>query len=104
MLGFAQQVKDINNLMEQLGPLLTPEDPVLWIAYPKKSSKKYKSDLSRDHGWEAVGEAGFEGVRQIAIDSDWSALRFRKVAFIKTMKRNSKWAMTAQGKERTSKS
>jgi hypothetical protein len=28
--------------------------------------------------------AGFDSVRQIAIDEDWSALRFRRVEYIKS--------------------
>lgn len=78
------------------------EDALLWIAYPKKSSKRYKSDIHRDSTvWQALGALGFEGVRQVAIDEDWSALRFRKAEFIKQMKRDSKRAMSKKGKERT---
>lgn len=46
-------------------------DVVLWIAYPKKTSKKYACDFDRDQGWEPLGNAGFEAVRQVAIDEDW---------------------------------
>lgn len=53
------------------------EDALLWIAYPKKSGK-IRSDISRDNGWELVFAAGYEPVTQVAIDDDWSALRFRK--------------------------
>jgi hypothetical protein len=34
----------------------------------------------------------------IAIDEDWSAVRFRRAQFIKTMKRDKEWAMSAAGK------
>ena len=76
------------------------EDAILWFAYPKKSSKKYQADISRDEGWQPLGQLGFEGVRQIAIDEDWSALRFRRPTFIKTMSRDKKRAMGQEGKER----
>lgn len=56
---------------------LKPEG-VLWVAYPKLSSG-IKSDLTRDTGWSPVFAAGFQGVRQIAIDDTWSALRFKRV-------------------------
>jgi hypothetical protein len=59
-------------------------DGVLWFAYPKKTSKKYLSDIDRDHGWENLMNAGFYPVRQVAIDEDWSALRFRNARFIKS--------------------
>lgn len=59
-------------------------DGVLWFCYPKKTSKKYSSDLTRDHGWKALNESGFLGIRMVAIDDDWSAMRFRNVKFIKS--------------------
>jgi len=75
-------------------------DGLLWIAYPKKSSKRYKSDITRDIGWEAFGALDFEGVRMVAIDEDWSALRFRRVDYIKKMRRDPSWAMTEKGKKK----
>jgi hypothetical protein len=78
-------------------------DVVLWIAYPKGTSKRYTSELSRDSGWQLLGDLGFEGVRLVAIDDDWSALRFRRVAFIRSMQRDAKRAMSAAGKRRVKK-
>lgn len=57
-------------------------DAVLWFAYPKGTSKKFKCDFNRDSGWDVVRAAGFDAVRQVAIDADWSALRFRRMEFI----------------------
>lgn len=48
----------------------------LWFAHPKKSGA-VRSDLSRDAGWDVVTAAGLIPVTQIALDDDWSALRFR---------------------------
>lgn len=76
------------------------KDALLWWAYPKKSSKKYTSDIHRDHGWGPLGEFGFEAVRQVAIDDDWSALRFRKAGHIKTMTRDKSRAMSREGKKK----
>lgn len=59
-------------------------DGVLWFAYPKKTSKKYSSDIDRDHGWEFLLDRGFDKVRQVAINDDWSALRFRNIRYIKS--------------------
>src|SRR5215510_3924061 len=78
-------------------------DAIVWFAYPKGSSKRYKSDINRDSGWNALGRAGFEGVRMVAIDEDWSAVRFRRVEFIKTMARDKQRAMTKQGKKKVAK-
>ncbi len=60
-------------------------DGVLWICYPKKSSRNYKSDVDRDHGWKTLNNSGLHGVRMISIDDDWSALRFRHVRYIKSV-------------------
>ena len=73
-------------------------DGLLWFAYPKGTSKRYQCDFNRDTGWAILGEQGFEPVRAVAIDNDWSALRFRRVEYIKNMTRSS--AMTEKGKER----
>jgi hypothetical protein len=52
----------------------------------KGTSKKYSCDFNRDDGWEVLRQAGFDSVRQVAIDDDWSALRFRRFEFIKQSK------------------
>jgi len=72
-------------------------DAVLWIAYPKGTSRKYTCEFNRDSGWSILGAAGFEPVRQVAIDEDWSALRFRRVEHIKTMTRNPDGAISVSG-------
>ena len=51
---------------------------ILWVAYPKLSSK-LASDLSRDAIREAAPSFGLDTVSQIAIDADWSALRLKRV-------------------------
>ena len=58
-------------------------DAILWFAYPKRTSKRYRADFDRDHGWEVLRAGGFEPVRQVAIDADWSALRFRRSEFVR---------------------
>ena len=78
-------------------------DAILWIAYPKGTSKRYKCEFNRDDGWHVIGQVGFEGVRQVAIDKDWSALRFRRVEFIKSLTRAPERALTPAGKVRTAR-
>ena len=58
-------------------------DAVVWFAYPKGSSKRYSCEFNRDSGWNVIRDAGFESVRMVAIDEDWSALRFRRLEFVK---------------------
>lgn len=57
-------------------------DAIVWFAYPKGTSKRYASEISRDHGWQGLRALGFDTVRAVAIDEDWSALRFRRVEFV----------------------
>jgi len=59
-------------------------DGILWFCYPKKTSKKYKTDIDRDHGWKALNDSGLYGIRLVSIDEDWSAFRFRNKKFIKS--------------------
>jgi hypothetical protein len=51
-------------------------DGLLWIAYPKGSSK-VKTDVNRDSLWQAVKPTGWRAVRQVALDEVWSVMRFR---------------------------
>lgn len=98
-LAFVTQQKEI----DALAPRITAKaegDAVVWFVYPKQTSKKYKCDFNRDTGWAVLGAAGYEAVRMVAIDEDWSALRFRNVAFIKTMTRDATRAQTVEGKKR----
>lgn len=59
-------------------------DAILWFAYPKGSSKRHQCEFNRDSGWDVIRAAGFDSVRMVAIDEDWSALRFRRTEFIKS--------------------
>jgi hypothetical protein len=57
-------------------------DAVLWFAYPKGTSKRYACEFNRDTGWQLIRDAGFVSVRMVAIDEDWSALRFRRLEYV----------------------
>lgn len=99
-LAFVTQQAELDRLITAV-TTKAAGDVLIWFAYPKKSSKSYTCDFDRDTGWEVLGQAGFEPVRQVAIDADWSALRFRRAEYIKTMRRDPKRAMSATGKQRT---
>ncbi|MGV3278614.1 hypothetical protein ACFX5K_03090 [Rickettsiales bacterium LUAb2] len=98
---FVNDATEVKNIITDINNKLIG-DCILWFAYPKKSSKKYKSNISRDSGFQVLGDYGFEPVSIIAIDEDFSALRFRKVEFIKTMKRNPNYTLSALGKAKAS--
>ena len=94
------------NEVDTLGKAIAKKaegDAVIWFAYPKGSSKNYKSEINRDSGWKVLGDAGFEPVRMVAIDEDFSAVRFRRVEFIKTLTRGKEHRMSAQGKARAAR-
>jgi hypothetical protein len=101
-LAFVTKQTELNALARSITSK-AEGDAIIWFAYPKKSSKRYRCEFNRDSGWGALGEAGYEGVRQVAIDEDWSALRFRRTEFIKTLRRNPAIAMSELGKKRTAK-
>ena len=52
---------------------------LLWVSYPKRG-KGVETDINRDLGWAPLRDAGWGGVRQIAIDETSSAMRFRPTA------------------------
>jgi hypothetical protein len=73
--------------VDAIAPQITARakgDAIVWFAYPKGTSKKYKCDFNRDTGWDALKAAGFDTVRAVAIDEDWSGLRFRRVEYIRS--------------------
>lgn len=85
-LAFVTTEKEVDTLAKAIAKK-AKGDAVVWFAYPKGTSKKYQSEINRDQGWRALGRAGFEPVGAVAIDEDWSALRFRRAEFIKNMTR-----------------
>jgi len=77
-LGFVKSLAEADALARSMRRVLD-EKAVFWMAYPKGTSKKYRGvDINRDTGGARVGEHGFEGVAMVAIDDDWSALRFKR--------------------------
>jgi len=80
---FVKSVSEVNR-MTCIALHNLSADGVLWFCYPKKSSKKYKTDLDRDHGWKVLNDSGLFGIRMVSIDEDWSAIRFRNAKFIKS--------------------
>lgn len=101
IVAFVTRQKEVDELAKSVVPLLG-SDAVVWFAYPKGTSKRYKCEFNRDNGWKELGKAGFEGVRMVAVDEDWSALRFRRASHIKTMTRS--FAMSEEGKKKVAAS
>jgi hypothetical protein len=83
MMIFVKSAEDIEHYAPIALHNLTA-DGILWFCYPKKSSKKHTSEITRDSGWEALNNSGFHGIRMVAIDDEWSGLRFRNIKYIKS--------------------
>jgi len=81
-LAFANTQAQLDRASKSLAAA-SEGDAVIWFAYPKGSSKRYTCEFNRDSGWAVIRAAGFESVRMVAIDEDWSALRFRRVEYVK---------------------
>jgi hypothetical protein len=81
-LAFATRQTEVD-AVSQILTSKAEGDALLWFAYPKGTSRRYKCGFNRDTGWDAMRRNGFDTVRQVAIDEDWSALRFRRVDYIK---------------------
>jgi hypothetical protein len=85
--GVCRDAGGVREAAARLLPLYR-EGGHLWLLYPKKSGR-IATDITRDHGWEPVHEAGFLPVTQVAVDADWSALRFRRREEIREITRKS---------------
>lgn len=74
VLAFARKLSDVDS---KCGAVVqaAKADRLAWIAYPKAG--QLETDINRDILWRHLQQKGVQGVRQIAIDSVWSALRFR---------------------------
>lgn len=73
---FIRKMEEFMSFLDEVEVLLQPGG-ILWVAYPKLSSK-IKGDINRDTINSAAQARGWTGVSIIAIDEDWSALRLKR--------------------------
>ncbi|MCE1194918.1 hypothetical protein LWX53_00250 [bacterium] len=78
LLVFARSAAEVASIVAPAIGRLAP-DAVFWVAFPKQTSKRYASDINRDKLWPLLAEMGFAPCRNIAVDEDWSALRFSRI-------------------------
>ena len=86
MIAFTPEPEDIRKLAPACIHNLS-DDGKLWMAYQKGGSTKDTSGVNRDRGWNTVEESGYRRVSQVAIDEQWSALRFRNTKYVGSSKR-----------------
>lgn len=75
-LVFAINEQQLGMIVQEVLPALRPEGK-FWVAYPKPGSK-IVTTLSRERSWGCITGAGYEVVRDVALDHVWTAVRFRK--------------------------
>ena len=75
--GIIAFVTTLADVKANAGPVIdaAKDDRIAWLAYPKAG--QLGTDLNRDVLWRHMLGKGVQGVRQIAIDDVWSAMRFR---------------------------
>jgi Bacteriocin-protection, YdeI or OmpD-Associated len=84
-LVFAFNERQLASITDEVLPALGNEAK-FWVAYPKTTSK-IATTLNRDCSWECITGAGYESVRQVALDHVWTALRFKKADVLATRER-----------------
>jgi hypothetical protein len=78
VLAFARSLAEADSFAKAMARALA-DGGVFWMAYPKGTSKKHKgADINRDKAHEQMAGHGFEGVSLVALDEDWSAMRFKR--------------------------
>ena len=77
VVGFLRKEAELAKVAEAGQKALKPEG-VLWMCY-LKGGAKVGTDLNRDSLWRAAKPLGLEANSQIALDDEWSAMRFKKV-------------------------
>ena len=82
-LAFVTKQAEVDAISRAVAPKARG-DAQVWFAYPKGTSKKFKCEFNRDNGWAVINGLGWRGIRMVAIDEDWSALRFRRMEYIKS--------------------
>ncbi|QLE01841.1 hypothetical protein HX109_09820 [Galbibacter sp. BG1] len=81
-LLFVSTVKELEDQFHSLHPKLK-DDVVLWVAHPRKKSEKLITDITDEYTWEPLAKHRYEKVKNIKINPDWEAVRFRRVEYIK---------------------
>lgn len=75
ILIFVKNQAELEKVLPKALKLFQPET-LLWIAYPKKTSK-IKTDFTRDTGWSFLQDKGLRWVTLVSFNEDWSAFAMR---------------------------
>ena len=72
---FVRDSSELKRLAQRAIDAVKP-DGLLWVCYPK-GGRKAGTDLNRDILWNLMQGRGLVGVTLVAVDNEWSAMRFR---------------------------
>jgi hypothetical protein len=75
-LVFVMSIDEIGVTASMTVKSMVTEDPRFWIAYPKSTSHKYKTDIKSEVDWEVMDSMGFGIDERIDIDENWAAYKF----------------------------
>lgn len=78
---FVLDKSSLKSELKRLSPFFKP-DTILWVMYPKKSSK-ITSDLSMNNIWSELAEFNLSPVASAAIDETWTAIRLKPKELVK---------------------
>ncbi|TXT46214.1 MAG: hypothetical protein FD137_1313, partial [Spirochaetes bacterium] len=69
LLVFAASEAEVKERIPSIASRVGP-GTVFWVAFPKKTSPNYNSDINRDILWKLMEPLGFRPNRNVAIDED----------------------------------
>lgn len=74
-----------NNELSKLCEILTSDDvdKLIWVIYPKTTSKKYESTVNRNTIFDFCEDKIFRPVAQVSLNDDLSAVRIRFRKYVK---------------------
>ncbi len=90
VLAFVKDQEEARNRLQSIAAAVAPGG-TLWVAFPKKSGPM-STDMSRDHGWQALEAIDWAPVSNVSLDEEWSALRWKPKGEIPLMKRGTRSA------------
>ena len=75
-LGYFNTPQEVATVLPEILAVLEPSG-LFWTGFRKGAAGK-EAGLTRDRGWDPLEDAGWTPVRSIALDDEWSALRWRR--------------------------
>lgn len=75
VLAFFESPAEVAALAHRIVADLAAE-AIVWVAYRKGPAGR-SAGLTSEAGWTPFADAGWHAVQQVAIDDEWTGLRFR---------------------------